>query len=83
MRLINELILTFSAPIKYAKTHFIPMILSRVIKYTTYRQTDRQIDTFIKTVFSYSGGLETRIFNENFGSHSSHKTNTFSSMLRM
>ena len=38
----------------------------------------RQTDTFVKTVFSDSGGLKTQIFDENFESHFSHKTNTFS-----
>ena len=54
MWLVNELVLTFSAPIKYDKVQFNPIILSRVIGYTTYRQTDRQTDTFVKTVFSDS-----------------------------
>ena len=39
--LVNELVLTFSAPIKSAKAQFKLIILSRVIEYTTYRQTDR------------------------------------------
>ena len=44
MWLVNEVVLNFSTPIKYAKAQFNPMILSRVIEYTTYynyRQTDR------------------------------------------
>ena len=41
-------------------------------------QTDRQTDTFVKTLFSDSGGLKTLRFDENFESHFSHKTNTFS-----
>ena len=41
MWLVNELVLTFSAPIKYAKAQFNPIILLTVIEYTTYRQTDR------------------------------------------
>ena len=56
MWLVNELVEnTFSTSIKYAKSQFNPIILSKVINYTTYRQTD----TFVKTVFSDSGGLKT------------------------
>ena len=36
MWLLNELILTFSFLIKYVKAQFNPIILSRVIEYTTY-----------------------------------------------
>ena len=40
--LVNELVLTFSAPIKCAKAQFNLKILSRVMPHTTYyRQTDR------------------------------------------
>ena len=43
--LVNELVLTFSAPIKCAQAQLNLIILSRVIEYTTYyRQTDRQTD---------------------------------------
>ena len=44
MWLFKKYVLTFSAPIKYAKTKFNPIILSRIIEYTTYyyRQKDRQ-----------------------------------------
>ena len=44
MWLINELVLTFSAPKKCAKAQFNLIILSRVMPHTTYRQTDRQTD---------------------------------------
>ena len=44
MWLVNELVLTFSAPIKCTKAQFNLIILSRVMPHTTYRQTDRQID---------------------------------------
>ena len=54
MWLVKELVLTVWAPIKYAKAQFNPIILSRIIEYTTYRQTD----TFIKTVSSDPGGLK-------------------------
>ena len=56
MWLVNELVLTFAAPIKYAKAQFNPIILSRVIEYRIYY---RQTDTFVKTGFSDSGGLKT------------------------
>ena len=41
--------------IKCALAQFNLIILSRVIEYMTYRQTD----TFVKTTFSDSGGLKT------------------------
>ena len=44
MRLFNELVLTFWAPIKYTKAQFNPIILSRVFENTTNRHT------FVKTV---------------------------------
>ena len=56
MWLVNELVLTFSAPIKCTKAQFNMIILSRVMPHTTYRQTD----TFVKTLFSDSGGLKTK-----------------------
>ena len=49
--LVNKLVLTFSASINHAKAQPNLIILSRVVEYTTYRQTD----TFVKTVFSDSG----------------------------
>ena len=59
MWLVNELVLTFSAPIKCAKAQFNLIILSRAMPHTTYyRQTNRQTDTFVKAVFSDSGGLK-------------------------
>ena len=71
MWLVNELVLNFSAPIKCAKAQFNLIILSRVMPHTTYyrqtdrqadrqtdRRTDRQTDTFVKTVFSDSGGSQ-------------------------
>ena len=49
MWLVNKLVLTFSPPIKYDIAQFNPIILSRVIGYTScyyyyyyYRQTDSQ-----------------------------------------
>ena len=43
MWLVNEIVLTFSAPIKCTKAQFNLIILSRVMPHTTdYRQTDRQ-----------------------------------------
>ena len=41
--LVNELVLNFLAPTKYVKAQFNPIILSRVIEFTTYyyRETDR------------------------------------------
>ena len=52
MWLVNEPVLTFSAPIKYAKAQFNPIIPSRVIEYTTYRHTF--IHTYIHTfIHSY------------------------------
>ena len=44
MWLVNELVLTFSAPIRCTKAQFNLIILSRVMPHTTYRQTDRQTD---------------------------------------
>ena len=38
MWLVNELILTFLVPMKYDKVQFNPIILSRVIEYTTYTE---------------------------------------------
>ena len=54
MSLVNELVLTFSAPIISAQFNLI--IPSRVIEYRTYY---RQADTFVKTVFSDSESLKT------------------------
>ena len=60
MWLVNELLLTFSVPIKYDKAQFNPIILSRVIEYTTYYYYYcRQIVTFLKAAFSDSGGFKT------------------------
>ena len=56
MWLVNELVLTVSAPTKCAQAQFNLIILSRVIEYTTYY---RQTDTSVKIVFSDSGGLKT------------------------
>ena len=41
MWLVNELVLTFSAPITCAQAQMNLVILSKVIEYTTYIQTDR------------------------------------------
>ena len=45
--LVNELVLTFLAPIKCAQAQFSMIILSRVIEYTTYYyiQTDKQMSS--------------------------------------
>ena len=50
--LVNELILTFTAPIKCTKAQLNLKILSRVMPHTTYY---RQTDTFVKTVFLTQG----------------------------
>ena len=57
MRLVNELVLSFLAPIKYAKAQLNLIILSRAIEYTTNMQTGRHTDMFVKTILSYSIGL--------------------------
>ena len=44
----------------------------------TDRQTDKQTDTFVKTIFSGSGGLKTWTFDKNGGGPILHKSNTFS-----
>ena len=75
MWLVNEFVLTFSAPKKYAKAQSDNSI-------ETYRVYDLQIDTFVKTIFSDSGGLKTQRFYENFESHFSHKTITFIQLAR-
>ena len=64
---MNELVFTFSAPINYAKAQFNPIIISRVIEYTTYYYY-MEADTFVKTVLPF---------------FFSHKTHTFSFMMRM
>ena len=45
---------------------------------STDRQTDTQTDTFVKTIFSGSGGLKTWTFDKNGGGPILHKSNTFS-----
>ena len=56
MWLVNELVLTFSAPIECAKAQFNLIILSRVIPHTTYyRQTDRH---FRKNCFFWLRGSQ-------------------------
>ena len=62
--LFNELVLNFSTSIKYAKAQFNPIILSRVIEYTTYYYY-RQTDTFVKSVFSDSWRLKTQRYDKN------------------
>ena len=42
------------------------------------KSTDRQTDTFAKTIFSGSEGLKTWTFDKNRGGHILHKSNTFS-----
>ena len=58
MWLVNELVLTFSAPIKCTKAQFNLMILSRVMPHTTYRQTDRQ--TLSYKLFFLTQGVSKR-----------------------
>ena len=48
MWLIKKLVFNFSAPLKYDKTQFNLIILSRVIMSIDARP---QIDTFVKTIF--------------------------------
>ena len=51
----------------------------RANKLKIYTQTDsRQTDTFVKTIFSGSGGLKTWAFDKNRGGPILHKSNTFS-----
>ena len=58
MWLVDELVLTFAAPIRYDKAQFNPIILTRVIVpsdagYTTDRR--QSTDTFVKNVFLTQG----------------------------
>ena len=55
MWLFNELVLTFSAPIKCTKAQFNLIILSRVMPHTSYRQTDRH---FRKNPFFWLRGSQ-------------------------
>ena len=59
MWLVIDLVITFSAPIKYAKAQFNLIILSRVMPHTTYynRQTDRH---FRKNPFFLTQGVSKR-----------------------
>ena len=71
----NKLVFTFTAPIKYTKAQFNLIILSRVIEYTTDRQT-YDTDTLLKTIFLDSRGLKTWRFDKNFEINFSDKSNT-------
>ena len=84
MWFVNELFLSIQAPIKYAKAHYNPITILRVIVSLDTGQTtdetrqpfDNVTDTFVKTVFSESEGLKTRRFENNSRSNFSHETNT-------
>ena len=65
--LANELDLHFLALKKCTKFQSNRSILSKVIVLTDYWSTDRQTDTFAKTIFSGSEGLKTWRFYENEG----------------
>ena len=69
--LANELDLHFLALKKCTKLQSNQSIFSKVIVLTNYqftdRHTDRQTDTFVKTIFSGSGGLKTWTFDKNGG----------------
>ena len=60
MRLHNELDLSFRVIKKCAKFQFNPVILWGVIVSTEAGETidDSQVETFVKTIFSDSGGLK-------------------------
>ena len=63
--LANELVLHFLTLKKCAKgqsNH--RSILSKVIVLINYKSTDRQADTFAKTIFSGSEGLKTWTFDK-------------------
>ena len=79
--LANELDLHFLTLKKCTKGQSNRSILSKVIVLTNYKSTDRQTDTFAKTIFSGSEGLKTWSFDKNRGGGGQvlHKyTNTFS-----
>ena len=51
MWLVNELVFTFSAPIKYAKAQFNPIIASRVIEYSIYDENVRSNDFHVRGIY--------------------------------
>ena len=54
-------------------------ILSKVIVLTNYKSTDRQTDTFAKTIFSGSDrGSQNVDISQKRGGHILHKSNNFS-----
>ena len=64
MWLVNELVLTFYAPIKCAQAQFNLIILSRVMPHTTYyRQTDRHTDRHFRKNRFFWLKLHTRKIN--------------------
>ena len=68
--LVNELVLSFWALKKSAKSQSNLMILSKVIAVTDDNDNDNdntRTDTVVKTVFSHSGDLKTWRFDENWG----------------
>ena len=65
--LANELDLHLLTLKKCAKGQSNRSILSKVIVLTNYKSTDRQTDTFVKTIFSGSEGLKMWIFDKNGG----------------
>ena len=68
--LAKELDLHFLTLKKCTKGQSNRSILSKVIVLTKYKSTDRQTDTFTKTIFSGSEGLKTWTFDKNGrGSH--------------
>ena len=70
--LANELDLHFLTLQKCIKGQSNRSILSKVIGLTNYKSTDRQADTFAKTIFSGSEGLKTWKFDKNGGWGGSH-----------
>ena len=56
--LANELDLNFLTLKKCTKGQSNRSILSKVIVLSNYKSTDRQTDTFVKTIFSDSKGLK-------------------------
>ena len=71
--LANELDLHFLTLNKCIKFQSNRSILLKLIVYT-----DRQTDTFAKTIFSGSEGLKTWTFDKNGGGHIFYKSYTFS-----
>ena len=53
-------------------------LINSLKSYRVYRQTYRQTNTLLKTIFSHSGSLKTWRFDEKRGGLILHKSNTFS-----